>query len=154
MSTEDIVTQMSKAHIRLAPELPMDSKDGFEDMFFMWPGIDMSTALSLLQDVTDGQREPSTEISPDTDLSSPEPLFLNTAASPVAIPGALSKELLDELVVVYFANVHPLLPVVDEYEFAEMYKKCSSEHEIYENFEAILFQAMMFMAFAVSSIGT
>lgn len=127
----------------------MDGNDGFEDTFYMWPGIDMSTALSLLPDVTEDHHEPSTEKSPDEDLSSPEPLFA-AVSSLATVPDTLSKELLDELVTIYFMDVHPLLPVVDEYEFAEMYKECSSEYDVYENFEAVLFQAMIFMAFAVS----
>ncbi|KIX06613.1 uncharacterized protein Z518_04589 [Rhinocladiella mackenziei CBS 650.93] len=60
----------------------------------------------------------------------------------------LPKDVRDDLVVLYFRNVHPLCPVIDEYEFASWYSNCTSDEELFGHCEIVLFQAMMFMAFA------
>lgn len=61
----------------------------------------------------------------------------------------LNARLRDELVVVYFLNVHPLCPIIDEQNFW-LYYAVYTEEDFFSMFPAMLFNAMMFAAFAVS----
>lgn len=58
----------------------------------------------------------------------------------------------NELVTLYFQHVHPFCPVVDEFNFMNLYKTFREEDGVLRYVELILFQAMMFTAFAVSRI--
>lgn len=71
--------------------------------------------------------------------------LVNYAAYPV-----LDTRLRNELVKVYFRNVHPLCPIIDEQNFWWHYYTLN-EDEFLAMFPAILFNAMMFTAFAVST---
>ncbi|KAF2093873.1 hypothetical protein NA57DRAFT_80874 [Rhizodiscina lignyota] len=109
----------------------------------------MTTALSVFQGVNAEDIEFITAPSGKQTRPFIEPLTF--APEPEAVESAKDlpeKSLRDELVAIYFRHVHPLLPVIDEYEFVRIYKSCSNEDELSQQFDIMLFQAMMFMAFA------
>lgn len=62
----------------------------------------------------------------------------------------LPKALQDEVVVLYFRHVHPLCPVVNEFEFAQTYRQYERKEDLFLKIDVMLFTAMMFVAFAVS----
>jgi hypothetical protein len=62
---------------------------------------------------------------------------------------ALDKSLREELVAIYFEQVHPLCPIIDEQNFWWHYFVLTEE-DFFDMFPAILFNAMMFAAFGVS----
>ncbi|BDD62817.1 hypothetical protein MAP00_007775 [Monascus purpureus] len=90
----------------------------------------------------------------DIDLSSYDTSILSTAISPIV---NLARELgayriprqplRDELVRLYFRAVHPVFPVINEIDFCRSYFP-SEGRELPEDIPLILFQAMMFAAFA------
>lgn len=92
----------------------------------------------------------------DIDLSSYDTSILSTAISPIV---NLARELgayriprqplRDELVRLYFRAVHPVFPVINEIDFCRSYFP-SEGRELPEDIPLILFQAMVFAAFAVS----
>jgi hypothetical protein len=61
------------------------------------------------------------------------------------------RPLRDELVKLYFECFHPFCPVVDEYDFTRIYDKIQDDEQLKKTVDLPLFQAMMFVAFGVSS---
>jgi hypothetical protein len=59
------------------------------------------------------------------------------------------KALRDELVKLYFQYFHPFCPIVDEYDFMQVYDKIEDDEQLGKKIELPLFQAMMFVAFGV-----
>ncbi|KAL1615262.1 hypothetical protein SLS56_011886 [Neofusicoccum ribis] len=59
----------------------------------------------------------------------------------------ISPQLRAELVRLYFSNVHPICPIIDEHRFWELYSSVS-EDAFSARFPSILFQSMLFAAFA------
>lgn len=59
------------------------------------------------------------------------------------------KSVRDELVKLYFQYFHPFCPVVDEYDFMQIYDKIEDDEQLGKKIELPLFQAMMFVAFGV-----
>lgn len=59
------------------------------------------------------------------------------------------KAVRDELVKLYFQYFHPFCPVVDEYDFMQVYDKIEDDEQLGKKIELPLFQAMMFVAFGV-----
>lgn len=57
----------------------------------------------------------------------------------------------DDLIKLYFIHVHPVCPVVDEYNFTILYRHARSDEELLTYIELPLLQAMLFTALAVSS---
>jgi len=55
----------------------------------------------------------------------------------------------DDLVKLYFQYFHPFCPVVDEYDFMQVYDKIEDDELLGKSIELPLFQAMMFVAFGV-----
>ncbi|KIW32350.1 uncharacterized protein PV07_03903 [Cladophialophora immunda] len=134
------------------------------------PGIDMTTALSLCKTNSDASTPSSESI---VCLEDHQPGYAYGEGLPVATANAelfepaeprvltrvpetligelgrlLPKELRDKVVVLYFRHVHPLCPVVDEYEFAKIYRECRRERDLFLRFDVMLFMAMMFVGFA------
>ncbi|KAH6662486.1 hypothetical protein B0J14DRAFT_707598 [Halenospora varia] len=60
---------------------------------------------------------------------------------------SLDSSLREELIIVYFNNVHPMCPIIDEQNFW-WHHSILSEEEFFGMFPAIMFNAMMFAAFA------
>ena len=54
----------------------------------------------------------------------------------------------DELIAIYFRNVHPLCPIIDEHAFWASYSTLGEA--FFDSFPLIMFNAMIFAAFAVS----
>lgn len=88
-------------------------------------------------------------VQPARDQLDVEPILSTIPESTASTPLQLSKTLQDELTVLYFRHVHPLCPVVDEYHFMGLYSQSSSVDALYESFNPMLYQAMLFMAFSV-----
>lgn len=61
------------------------------------------------------------------------------------------KKLRDELVKLYFEHFHQFCPVVDEFDFMETYNDIKDDEEFPKRIDMTLFQAMMHVAFGVSS---
>jgi len=59
------------------------------------------------------------------------------------------KPMRDELVKLYFEYFHPFCPVVDEFDFMELYDTIEDEEQLKKKVELPLFQAMMFVAIGV-----
>lgn len=59
-----------------------------------------------------------------------------------------SKSIQNQLVDLYFRNVHPLYPIIDEYRFCKVYFEMDDE-AFFAEYPIILFKAMMFTALAV-----
>lgn len=133
--------------------------------------IDMSTALSLCRTRSeDSAGSDQFARGADHQLDSAYDEFLpnlytnqrGPSEPPILtdVPPALIQELgrilpralRDEVVVLYFRHVHPLCPIVDEFEFARIYRECEREEDLFSRFDVMLFLAMMFVAFAVSII--
>lgn len=64
---------------------------------------------------------------------------------------SLDSSLREELIIVYFNNVHPMCPIIDEQNFW-WHHSILSEEEFFGMFPAIMFNAMIFAAFAVSYV--
>ncbi|KAL2430662.1 hypothetical protein ABEF95_012376 [Exophiala dermatitidis] len=131
------------------------------------PEIDMSTALSLCRTRSeDSAGSDQFARGADHHLDSVYDEFLpnlytnqrGPSEPPILtdVPPALIQELgrilpralRDEVVVLYFRHVHPLCPIVDEFEFARIYRECEREEDLFSRFDVMLFLAMMFVAFA------
>lgn len=76
--------------------------------------------------------------------SLPSPLMSNESYP------SLDVTLRDELIKIYFENVHPLCPIIDEQNFCWHYYSLT-ETQFIGLFPSIMFNAMIFAAFAVSS---
>ena len=63
-----------------------------------------------------------------------------------------SKPVRDELVKLYFQHFHPFCPVVDEFDFMEIYEGIENEEELKKRVDLSLFQAMMFVAIGVRDL--
>ncbi|KFZ22568.1 hypothetical protein V502_02878 [Pseudogymnoascus sp. VKM F-4520 (FW-2644)] len=124
------------------------------------PDIDMTSALNLLRDLEDagepGSQEGNTEFNNKSnekaDSILPQILATRTTAPTLMtfqqacqIP---EQTMRDHLVTAYFKHVHPLCPVVDEFDFYVMYENALTfatrvqEPEILPLFQAIMFAAM------------
>jgi hypothetical protein len=64
---------------------------------------------------------------------------------------SLDSSLRDELVTIYFENVHPLCPIIDEQNFW-WHLGILSEKQFFGLFPSMMFNAMIFAAFAVSFV--
>ncbi|OAP60411.1 hypothetical protein AYL99_05413 [Fonsecaea erecta] len=134
------------------------------------PGIDMTTALSLYKTNLDtsspssessvrledyrmphayGERLPTATACTEM-LEPSEPRILTVVPQTLIgdLRRLLPQELRDKVVVLYFRHVHPLCPVVDEFEFSKIYKECDDERQLFLKFDVLLFMAMIFVAFA------
>lgn len=113
----------------------------------------MSSALSL-QGLSSLQRQPV-----DQPVDSPSQHSVQASEGmhsvgdeTMALSQALetmSKQLRDALVRLYFYHVHPLCPVVDEFEFCNAYFASCTDDELFQHIDIALFQAMIFVAFTV-----
>lgn len=68
---------------------------------------------------------------------------MSKSAYPFLEPG-----LRDDLVKIYFNNIHPFCPIIDEQNFWWHYVTLNEE-DFFATFPPMLFNAMMFAAFAV-----
>ena len=112
----------------------------------------MSSALTLVAKLKERNKRTSNSAfdrdPPDDQLAKRS---RSDAVAPVYIPEELARALpprplRDELVALYFRHIHPLCPVVDEYEFTELYYSNLNEKEPIKRADLPLFQAMMFAA--------
>lgn len=55
------------------------------------------------------------------------------------------------LITHYFDHIHPLFPVVDEYHFANIYRKFDGQEELMNKADFIIYYAIMVAGFAVCS---
>lgn len=56
----------------------------------------------------------------------------------------------DDLIRLYFIHVHPVCPVIDEYNFTTLYRLATTDEELLSYVDLPLLQAMLFTALAVS----
>ena len=115
----------------------------------------MTSALTLAATLSERKkRPPLSAFEPDqpTDQQakrrkseSPTIVYLSEKEACALPPKALR----DELVVLYFRHVHPLCPIVDEFEFSRLYYDSVDDAEPIKRADLPLFQAMMFAAFMV-----
>jgi len=117
----------------------------------------MSSALALLSRFKEGKKRDGLSVS---ELKTSDDRFTKRRKSETFVPGYLRedvactlppKSLRDELVVVYFRHIHPLCPVVDEFEFTERYYASANEQQPIQHTDLPLFQAMLFAASLVRS---
>jgi hypothetical protein len=83
----------------------------------------------------------------DDDEAVNAPRFMSVAEA-CQLP---EKKLRDELVKLYFEHFHQFCPVVDEFDFMETYNEITDDEEFPTRIDMTLFQAMMHVAFGVSS---
>ncbi|EOD43909.1 putative fumarylacetoacetate hydrolase family protein [Neofusicoccum parvum UCRNP2] len=105
-----------------------------EDIF-----VNYSVDLRLLDD---GQSSASASTQPTC--------WSGTFGSPGWV--TISAQLRAELVRLYFSNVHPICPIIDEHRFWELYSSVSDD-VFSARFPSILFQSMLFAAFAHANNG-
>jgi len=106
----------------------------------------MSSAIALSQKlINNGKRSHSAAFGDDDNpIRRPQFFSIDEACQ---LP---EKKLRDELVKLYFEHFHPFCPVVDEYDFMEIYKEIKDDEQLKDKVELTLFQAMMKVAFGVS----
>lgn len=123
--------------------------------------MDMSSALALLDGLNSNGKRLLEALSDNSTASTYHGQSSRT--SPNAVPSArmftqdepcevLPTPLRDYLTKIYFLHVHPLCPIVDEFDWYEYYDNLKDEDELKMHDNLILFQAMMFAALAVSLI--
>jgi hypothetical protein len=130
------------------------------DSLFMSIDMDMTSALTLLHEFNYNGKRPNTSIFDNGITPAYRPR--STRSLSVAAPEArtmtldeassiVSKPLRDELVKTYFVHVHPLCPIVDEFDWFEFYDDIEDD-ELKKHPNLLLFQVMMFAASAVCTI--
>jgi hypothetical protein len=109
----------------------------------------MSSAIALSQNFpkpkNNGKRTYSLAFD-DDDNSVHRPRFMSMDEA-CKVP---DREIRDELVKLYFEHFHPFCPVVDEFDFMEIYDSIKDDKQLKKRVELPLFQAMMFVAIGVS----
>ena len=69
--------------------------------------------------------------------------LMNACMTPLA-------QIRHDLIKLYFIHVHPVCPVVDEYNFTTLYRLAKNDKELLDYIELPLLQAMLFTGLAVS----
>lgn len=108
--------------------------------------MDMSSAIALSKELHQkkGKRSHSAAFG-DDDNPVHRPRFVSIEEAS-QVPG---KAVRDELVKLYFQHFHPFCPVVDEFDFMEVYDGIENDEQLKKRVELPLFQAMMFVAIGV-----
>lgn len=113
----------------------------------------MSSALALSQllekkkENTKSRKRPYALVFGDDDNPLYRPRFM-TLDEAYQVP---SKAIRDELVKLYFLRFHPFCPVVDEFDFMEVYDQVETDEQLKKKVDLTLFQAMMFVAIGVGT---
>jgi hypothetical protein len=110
--------------------------------------MDLPSAIALLPKPKNHvKRSYSIAFADEDDQSVNAPRFISVAEA-CQFP---EKKLRDELVKLYFEHFHQFCPVVDEFDFMEIYNTIQDDEELPKKLDLTLFQAMMNVAFGVSS---
>ena len=110
------------------------------------PDLDNSSVIALSKKLgTDGKRSHALAFGSDDNFLHKPRKFM-TVDDACRIP---HKAVRDDLVKLYFQYFHPFCPVVDEYDFMQVYDKIEDDEQLGKSIELPLFQAMMFVAFGV-----
>ncbi|KAH8803134.1 hypothetical protein F5884DRAFT_861470 [Xylogone sp. PMI_703] len=129
-----------------------DTNDGIPSFFR--PSLDMTTALVSLHP----RLPPSIPSTPEDDQDQDVTASLMTAERVDLVPNFYAysvkavllpiRRVQNELVMLYFQNIHPMFPVVDEHRFASLHKKYRGQEELMNPSDFTLYHAIMVAGFA------
>lgn len=114
------------------------------DYACLWSDSVQYHSQKATQDSSDNWPLPALDASMCFGSTDTFPSF-NVGMPPSATPSA---PLRDDLIALYFRNVHPFCPIIDEHAFWAYYSTLGEV--FFESFPRIMFNAMIFAAFAVS----
>jgi hypothetical protein len=75
------------------------------------------------------------------------PIFCNYTVKSCLLP---LREIQDELVRLYFRNIHPMFPVVDEVYYTELHRRFKNREQFMRPPDFVIYQAILTAGFGVS----
>jgi hypothetical protein len=122
----------------------------------------MTSALALFHELNNNGKRPNTTMVADATTPAYRPRSVGNLSAAALDSCTMTFDeacsivqnpLRDELIKTYFLHVHPLCPIIDEFDWFEFYDDIE-EIELKKHPNLLLFQVMMFAASAVCTIST